>query len=203
MPVVTDSFDRADAGTLGANWTEVVSGFTASGYQITSNRANPKSSSVTQMAIYTGSSFGSDQYAQSVGAVSPYSWGIVVRMSSGGNGYSLSTPDSGTPLIIGLVTNGAIGHLQTITGVGVAVGDTIKFVAQGNVLRAYKNGSQIGTDQIDSTYTTGSPGIMGVFTGFDEHDNFEGGDLVTAPTLTQIEHATGRGAFRGMMRGLR
>lgn len=193
MPVVTDNFDRADSGSLGANWTEVITGFTVSGYQITSNVANPKVSGTTQIAIYTGSSFGNDQYAQSVGAVSPYSWGIVVRMSSGGNGYSLSTPDSGTPLIIGVVAGGATSHLQTITGVGVAVGDVIKLTAQGSTLRAYKNGTQVGTDQIDTTYTTGSPGILGVFTGFDEHDNFEGGDL-SAP-------ATGGAIIQNMMIG--
>ena len=183
MGVVLDNFNRADSGSLGANWTEVVSTFTVSGYQISSNVANPKVSGTHQCAIYTGAGpFGSDQYAQSVGAGSPYSWGIVVRMSSSGNGYLLSTPQSGTPLIMGIVNDGAVGALQTISGVGVGVGDIIKFVAQGSTLRAYKNGSQIGTDQVDTTYTNGYPGIWGVFTGFDEHDNFEGGDLVVVPS---------------------
>ncbi len=188
MPV-TDNFNRANSGTLGANWTNFASGiWVTGGFQIVSNKAEPLLFGVIpQVAYYSGTAFGNAQYSQAVCADDPYYMGLVVAaLDSGGAvaGYVLQTGrNPGTMTLSSAVNAGAGSSLTTFGSVYPVAGDTIRLEKEpsgGNVLlRAYLNGSQVGSTYTDSTIllSGGSPGLFGNYTGFDDFDSWEGGDL--------------------------
>jgi hypothetical protein len=172
----TDSFDRADSGTLGANWAE-----TEDGFQIASNLAAPLNNAASkgELAYYVGT-FDAGQYSQSTAAGDPFIWGVVARISGTGDGYGLLGGDNyGTGYKIVKVTNGFVFDVASIAGVGtLEPGDVMRIEVSGTTIRAYKNGGQIGTDQSDATYSGGNPGIYGWFITADRHNDFDGNDLV-------------------------
>ncbi len=57
-------------------------------------------------------------------------------------------------------------------------GQVIRLEAQGSTLRVYYDGSQIGTDQTDSSFATGAVGIF-IIDGSSRMDDWEGGNLGT------------------------
>jgi hypothetical protein len=58
-----------------------------------------------------------------------------------------------------------------------ADGDIFKLEVIGSNIKTYKNGSQIGTTQSDTTYATGAPGIWMYNTGSRELDDWVGLDV--------------------------
>lgn len=154
----TDNF--AGAGALNGSWTNVSSGFAASGVI---NQASGFARIVTPgtigVSIVTGGGcvFPNDQSAQTVanevdGRVMP-----MVRATSGGNGYGVYVQASGGVLIL-LMTGGSGAVIGSNT-CSYATSNTYKIGIVGSVITAYQNGTSCGT-ATDTTYTTGVPGLF-------------------------------------------
>lgn len=152
-----DSFTRADASTLGTDWTNVHG--TAG---ITSNTAAEFGSTLAY-TMYSADAFNADQWAQiTVAAVATSnSFGPCVRLATtgGGQGYCLiaNSVSSNIYKVSGATT---FTSLEVIGSAGV--GDILKLQIEGTspaTLTAYKNGAAWGTPVTDSTYATGQPGM--------------------------------------------
>ncbi len=168
VTVATDNFNRANTvgPDLGPNWTNVFSGFfAANGYQIVSNAAAPTTLGSDKMEYYSGASFANDQYSQAKMTVSGTSGGtgpgVMVRCGTNGSGYRVTVDKAvANNIQIGRFddssTFSTIGLLLTTTWVD---GDVLRIEAQGNTIRAFQNGVQLGADIIDAVLTTGTPGI--------------------------------------------
>lgn len=170
MATVTDNFNRADAGSLGANWTNSVGSM-----QVAGNKANCLNNGVDNYDYYSGTSFTGDHYSQAV-CSGTGNLSLTVRDQGSGNLYLMNTVIGGGNIKIYKLVGGTgyteLGDL----GVTVTVGHTYKLEANGSTLKGYDNGAQIGSDVTDGTYTGGAPGIGGVHqTAF--WDDWEGGDV--------------------------
>jgi hypothetical protein len=183
MATAADDFNRADAGTLGANWTDQKGSI-----DLVSNQAKTVTSS-EEYSYYSGS-FAADQYSQAVAAgvsTNPV-LGVTVRASAASpsaNFYGLLLRGTGGGAL-GLykVVNGSTTQLESIAQT-LAVNDTAKIVAQGNRIKGYKNGAQIGSDQSDAGIATGNPGLyISQNAGLNAiWDNWEGGDFAELQVL--------------------
>jgi hypothetical protein len=164
MTTFNDAFTRADAGTLGANWS-VLTGYT-NGRIVSNQAAGPTSGECMNYVATATATFGADQYAQAVisGMTSSSVYcGVGVRMS-GGNGYVFNTDGvaGATDSEIAKITGGSYAALKAIAS-SFANGDTIKLVVSGTtntLLQLYKNGVLVDS-YTDSTspFTSGQPGI--------------------------------------------
>ena len=89
--IVRDTFTRADAGTLGANWTTESDAIDGAVIGITSNAAKPQTNGVANAAsFWSANTFKADQYSQCIVNISAtgtntHGGGPVVRASAGGN----------------------------------------------------------------------------------------------------------------------
>ncbi len=181
--MATDNFNRTDAATLGASWTEIVTG-----YSISSNTATPKNFSGTmQCAYYTGAASGSDQFSQCT-TTNAYIGGPGVRLSDGGggtvSGYFLRGGVGDGGIALYRYNAGTPALLQDFTSQTMSDGGVYRIEAQGTTIRCYKNAVQLGTDQTEGTHSTGQPGIFGVYNTYDIHDDWSGGDL-SAPAAAR------------------
>jgi hypothetical protein len=167
--VATDDFNRADAATLGANWTDNP---TLTGMGIASNRAEAKAGGGFCQAHRSAEAFNADQYSKAT-IVSADQTAITVR-GSGDNFYMLYTAGSGD--ILFKRTPGSFTSIVNFGG-GIANGDVTELQVEGTTLRAYRNGVQIGTDQSDSTHSTGKPGVFGEDPAASKLDDWEGGNM--------------------------
>jgi len=154
--MATDSFDRADAGTLGANWTSCGSN---PAYGIVSNTAASSNAEAEEAVFWNAETFADNHYSEvtvSTTASNAYI-GVAVRCStgSGGNYYGFYG-DNATRYIVRVVA-GAYTSLAT-TGTGFTNGDTLRLEAEGPTLRAYTNGV-LWTSVTDSNLTSGAPGL--------------------------------------------
>lgn len=200
--VATDNFNRADAATLGANWT-----VTRGSWRIRSNMtAGGIGSIVTNMAVWNAASVGPDQYVQAR---------IVSVSSSGPELGILARGASGSATAYGLRTDGLTGQwsLRRIIGggantelasgaSGLSAGSLARLEVEGTgatvTLRAY--GGTLGTtllttysDTASDRLLAGAPGIA-CYSEFDNGnlDDWEGGDLgvVTPPEPETALHVT-------------
>jgi hypothetical protein len=180
----SDSFNRAN-GSLGSNWTAMSDGaMTIASDAVSGGNANDNSGE-----IWTGSSFGSDQFSQiqlTGTQLSGGQWlGVTVRAQNGGqNGYSgLYWWNNGDPLLMLFERmNGQWTQLGGSVPTGpLAGGTTLEVEASGSTISMLENGSQIIAAN-DTTVTGGAPGIMafGTATG----DNWSGGSLGTSGPAT-------------------
>jgi hypothetical protein len=187
----TDSFNRADSGTLGANWTELP-GYTG-GFQISGNKATPVTAvGAPQAAYYTTAATTGDQYSEGVLVDAPYITGLVLRASGTAptqHAYLIATGSFVGSISLSVLTNtGASSGLTTFSASPATAGQTLRGEAEdsgGNVLiRVYLDGVQQGSTYTDSTYlySGGQPGIYGNFTGYDSFESWAGGDLTAAST---------------------
>lgn len=169
----TDDFNRADSGTLGANWTNVDAGFV-----VASNTAKASTAGLNSV-IVTSVSFPADQWAQitlgaTVSTNSDEGYGLVLRGAAGGDLYFLhvSTVDSHFYSRVGGTYNDISGA-QT----GGTTGDVFYAEIQGTTIIVKKNGSQIWTST-DSAISSGAPGLWGDSGGgLINGDNFSAGDF--------------------------
>jgi len=186
MASATDDFNRANADPISGNWTTANSSSCA----LTSNQAQGNVAFGRQDEYWNAATFGNDQYSQirvrtvSSGTLFVYA---IVRLSDSieNQGYYLRT--DGATLKIFKQIAGVFTELQDC-GVTTTNGDIIKLTIQGNTLRAYKNGAQVGTDQASGgELLSGRTGFAIFETG--ALDDWEGGDLVIAagtPFFTTI-----------------
>jgi hypothetical protein len=165
----SDTFVRANAATLGANWT-ALSGLTS--LQILTNVAATQATGAYEGDAYTNITFAADQWSQcTLGAVVSSGANYVmcaVRIQSGAASfYAIQmTTDGATFCKIRKFTAGAPTDLAACTtpgwggGITVASGDTLLLTVVGSTISAYHNGIPL-VSTTDSTYTSGSPGIVG------------------------------------------
>jgi hypothetical protein len=118
-------------------------------------------------ALYNAISFPNDQwssiiYSQAGGNASSYITANV-RMSAGDNGYIFDiVPNSGSWLMRKL-TGGSATNIASGTFGAISLGTTVLLQVQGSTLTAFNGTTQI-TQQTDTTYTSGAPGIGGYLT---------------------------------------
>jgi hypothetical protein len=151
----SDTFNRADAGSLGTSsgggtWTEWANGFT-----IVSNQAVQENESTC--GAFTPELASSDQYAEAT--VANFTTGIssfigpVVRApatlgtspSTTGQFYLITVSATGMNTFNIRVKNDLAGTTTTLVSTTQAIspGDVLRLEAQGNVLRAYRNGALV------------------------------------------------------------
>lgn len=86
--------------------------------------------------------------------------GPAVRVQSSFSCYVLSIRDSAR-LRLYEYTSGSYAQLGSdITGLTLANDDIITLKANGSTLQAFVNGSQVGTDFTDTSYSSGNVGIL-------------------------------------------
>lgn len=150
--IISDNFTRANAGTLGANYTAAGA---LSTWSIVSNQANTLSSGTfNNEDVFTGASWtgGNDQYVEMTIQAKPADsdGGPMARgATTSGLGYmaDINNPDTkalGTVMQLDLW---AIDSADSFTPIGtpvasflVSAGDVIRVEAQGSTIRMLVNG---------------------------------------------------------------
>lgn len=172
----TDDF--TGDGDLSANWTSLgnLGALSASTAVRDTNLLQSSSYNTYAAAIYTGRSFVPDQYAQGLLTTGIGGNGVMVRMTSDGNGYvglcttttscRISRSDGGTLTIIGSAFT-----------VSSPAGQDLKLTASGSTLELFLGGASLGT-RTDATYTSGYPGLRAYTNNNSASmDDFKGGSL--------------------------
>lgn len=175
----SDDFNRADGG-LGANWTafSIPNGNNSVSLGIVSNAVKEATDSGWEYAWWSAASFSADQCSQ-VTVSTAWAWASVsVRMAqhSGGtnnlDGYALVAGDGG--LTLNRWDDGGPSLLQDYSS-SISGGDVIRLEVAGTTIKAFVNGSQVGTDTTDATYGTGAAGL-GTYNATAVLDDWYGGD---------------------------
>jgi hypothetical protein len=168
----SDSFTGSNGASLSGSWTNGTGA-----YIIDSNAAVPDRGSAC-VIYWTADTFNDDQTAQvkviDLGA--PYN-GVGVRCATN-NGYCLMA-QSGTTYM-GKVVSGSFTQIGS-GGAVVSANDVIKLKVEGTTLTPYKNGSvaDIGA-QTDSAFSSGSAGLIGLFSNATTHvDDWVGDNVAT------------------------
>lgn len=166
----TDNFNRADAGSLGSNWTDQVNGA-----QIVSNTARAVTAGADQRVYWNADAFNSDHYSQvDLPNVFAGAGGPTVRAASGANTvYLLQVSPSGGSYVLYRVVAG--GYANIGSGSGTVSPATWRLEANGSSIVVICDGSTINTHS-DATITGGAAGLY-LDTTSTELDNWEGGNL--------------------------
>lgn len=154
---ITDDFERGDGG-LGGNWT-AISG--SSALVIESGKVRAGAATDLEIVRYTGSSFVNDQTASITLSGADNYFLVCARLQSGTfSGYCAEGGVGGSIFFIRVCTAGSCSDLESLTlGSAVQVGDIVKVQVTGTTVSAYINGSQVGSNHTDSTYSSGNPGF--------------------------------------------
>lgn len=167
----TDTFTRADAGTLGANWTDNPS---LSGLSIVSNEAKATAGGGFNNSYWTADTFSNDQYSLATFPVIADA-AVTVR-NNGDNFYMWYHAGGSSNRFFYKRVSGSFTSLGD-RGTGGANGDTLKLTVSGTTLTGYVNGSALGSPTTDASLTSGSAGLVGYQPSGTRIDNWEGGDL--------------------------
>jgi hypothetical protein len=193
--IASDNFTRANAGTLGANWTII-----AGTYGISSNTAvNTSAPGASNPVYWSANTTPNDQCVgvKFTGYSAANHNGPAARVQTGlKSGYyvycsHLTSTNCDTLLLI-RESGDAPTTLQTISSLSIAPGIEIMLQAVGSTLSVWSNNVQIGTNTTDATWTTGHAGLMtfNTFTSAAGYSFFELGDLGTitaaAPTYSPV-----------------
>lgn len=196
--VATDAFTRADAGSLGSDWTDLYPGWATA--DISTNQAVAADSSQPQVARWTGAgTFTDNQYAKAVVATrvwqsSSYRTGVLVRASADVDAardyYALILQhdnDIGQPVSTLLIkcVNGTETTLDSsASGIAWAATDTIELEVRTSganaELKCFRNGveiTELATTDSTSPLTTGKPGLYLQGNSTIAADSWEGGNL--------------------------
>lgn len=155
----TDDFTRANATSLGGNWSDT----TSTAWQITSNRATRPSISTASVATYTATSLNGNQCS----SMKTIGWRTNEGPTINGDGATATgniraitgSCSSGTCTTVTVVKDSNT-TLDTITGVSVSSTKTLSLVRiNSTTVRVYLDTTQIGSDYTESSKTTGSPGM--------------------------------------------
>jgi hypothetical protein len=181
---VSDNFNRADNASVGANW----SGLNSATAKVAGNRARGNATSYDyQWIVWTANTWNATQTSEcevgnSVNPSNAFDEGPIVRAAAGPDGYYAMLHSSSLRRIYRR-DDGAFTVLQNMDGT-VASGDTIKLEITGSTLKYFRNGAQVGSDQVDSTYSSGSAGFCvssATGTGYEDYiDNWVGTGEVVA-----------------------
>ncbi len=175
--VASDNLIRNDH-TLGSSWTATVAcaitdwvlSFTAP------SGASPDCTGADfNVSYYTGT-FANNQYSQVVIVKGTNGYeGVVVRASSGNNGYGV-TLDGGSGCTIYKWVSGTRTSIGSCT-VTWTDGHTLYLESVGTTLTVKDNGSTIGTATSQTDLSSGSPGITGYQDSPGKLTFWEGGDI--------------------------
>ena len=179
----SDNFSRAN-GSLGANWTDMsVGGLAISNDAVIGTQANGNSGD-----IYTGESFGSDQFSQielTSTQLSGGQWvGPVVRAQDGGQDLytGIYWWDNGSPeLMLFKLLNGGWAQLGAYPTGPLAAGTLLDLSVTGSTLSFSEDGA-VEITATDTSLTGGAPGIMAY--GTPTAGNWAGGDATTGGTYS-------------------
>jgi hypothetical protein len=178
--LATDDFNRADAGTLGANWTDLAG---ETGWSIVSSEAKVTSAgSVTMASRWTAVSFPNNQWAQvAVGSTlettSDQGVGPMVRAQSGGDRILMQGNSVQTRVY--KKVSGTFTQLGT-DGPAVTNGDVLYLEIQGTTVVAKLNGTSVCGSPIalGTGPSTGSAGLWAApVSVLDTGNNWSGGDF--------------------------
>jgi len=181
--LASDNFNRANAGTLGANWIANIGN-----WGIVSNQASMTTDD--SLSCYDGGiTWPNDQWSQCTtitpSAVINGGPGPTVRTAaSGDTAYGMWAGSSGG-ISIQLANAGSFSTLSSTAGTTVTSGDVIYIEVQGTNIVAKKNASTISALSVsNSTLTAGKPGLAGGDGGVTlVVDDWSGGDFAAADTL--------------------
>lgn len=154
----SDSF--SGTGSLSSNWTSPVSGFTGVFVHEIAQAAGVAVDNYAWSygaALYSGTTFPNDQYAQvTVQSIGPDSGvpGICVRATVSGNGYCWGWA---SPSGVAIVQAGVSTYATSCTA--PTAGQTMKLGVHGSTVTCYVNGVEVGSFT-DTTLTSGSPAIL-------------------------------------------
>lgn len=187
MTKVTDTFDRADSTSLGANWTEVVGDWAIVSNQCECNDDDGATGYYARHVTDVGSS---DMYAEvvtnSTQTDGSSNTGPAVRMRAAANTSYQFTTNLNDSCAFWRIVAGTETQITTFT-TAIAVGDRARLEAVGRTLRAKVNDSLVAVTQ-DTNITDGQRGGLNgynnVGTDVVRINNFEAGaltdDLVAA-----------------------
>lgn len=191
-----DNFNRANAGTLGANWTVQ----TTNSPVLSSNEAVRNTAGGNQYAFWNAHTPAANQFSQAVvRSVASSSRNVRVTCRAGGltdstyDHYHINTDGASGEghTQLNKVVDGSVTMLVAYATTTTA-GDVIRIECSGTsptTIKFLKNGMQIGSDYVDSSspLTSGQYGI-GFFGSGATLDDWQGGDLgagdTTDPSVT-------------------
>lgn len=161
----SDDFNRADAGTLGANWQQT---YSESGgvIALVSNQAKSTNQNNGAMAVVKTAvgTWPSNQASQVtfISITGAYQMNLIVRATQASPLSAYFAIIDGVNWTIYEFTAGSGATLTNGTTTAPSNGDIYRFEASGTSLTLKRNGSTIGSTT-DSTTTTGNPGF-GLYT---------------------------------------
>jgi hypothetical protein len=164
---VSDSFNRANAATLGTSWTAQSGAFDTSTFKINTLTAAVTGAVQQAASYYNAVGFAADQCSQVTvsGSTGALYGGPSVRNAAGDNYYTLSTsPGAVSGTSLQKVVSGTRTILWTDTGVTFTSPINLKLCIQGTSLTAYVNTNLVETIT-DSSLASGAPGIAGYNSG--------------------------------------
>lgn len=189
---VLDDFTRADAATLGANWTANPTG-SAGRHRVASNQAKRETGTANTADYYSVNTYGPDcECYVTMDVLAPDDWGgtisggIFVRLVNPGAGtadgyrHSFRGSDSHTLFRYDNGTATALGADFSVSG---ADGDSFGLEAVGSTIKAYHKPSAGSWTEVasrtDGTYSAAGFLALAMFDGSDNlrFDDFGGGTI--------------------------
>jgi hypothetical protein len=173
----SDNFNRADAPTLGANWTELE----AATHDIHTNEARGVASCY---AYWNADVFSGDHYSQ-VGEVTVVgtSANVATNMSGSAGNENLYQWGGGGS---GELYKWVAGSFTLLQSAGTfSAGSKLKLSHQGTTLKCYINDVQQGGDVSDSALTGGAPGLA---TSSSQYDNWVGDNVASDRRFLLVRH---------------
>lgn len=148
MASFSDTFDRANNVSLGADWTEETGAPTTGSLSIISNAISSAANSTIGMASWTTPCDTDDQFSEgTIGTAGNFGFFVSVRAEVDGKpkaygGYANSTTWQ-------IVTYNSAGAAVTVRASGTttasAAGNVIRLEASGTLYTLKKNGATLGT----------------------------------------------------------
>jgi len=202
--LVTDTFNRADANSLGAGWTDK-----RNALGIFSNQADITATADENITYYSGISWPNDGYAQATcaaAAVAGRTMQVGYRIQPGADavrsGYYGGTDylnHGSTDLLLAVWNVSTPTFLATDPGTVLAANDVLKLTIVGTLLTLYVNGVQ-KLQATDSLWASGNAGLFAGNGAIDVAllDNFEGGDFGVPVAPQTGQWASGYQAVRNL-----
>jgi hypothetical protein len=174
--VATDNFNRADSGSLGANWTALDGGI-----DIASNAATTTTNSFN-VSYWSGNAFNNDQYSKIRIATSPLTPNAIIeitcRVSGTSGNYNFyavwqNSGQWGMYKQVGATSTDLIAP----TNLTFSTNDIIEIRAVGTTISFYLNGTFVQS-ATDASLSSGSAGFN-IFASNDEDplaEDWEGGN---------------------------
>jgi len=178
-----DNFNRAD-GALGSNWT----GSVGADLMIDGQRVTGASASYCAQYWSAGSP-NEGQYAQcNFATASSGSYAAVFVRGNASDFVMLLSDANGGSWSVCWYNDDAWTQIGSTYATGPADGDIGKITASGSNFEGFINGTSRITGSNGSAPSTGSGGLFMNTQYSDWLDDFEVGNLSTAPVLTAVQH---------------